>query len=167
MWCRAPEYRNVRYKLLGVASLNIAMFSASHVAWRPWISQCSEWTAWCDIPEYRNVPYKLRGVMSLNIMIFSIILITFVTYTVLEWSVMEDKLGDVSVRLSSCYCFLLKDVVNCEHSVTWVIEEWMCTQHSWIDTEEGVAMFSENTSYSILLHQSVAGRTEACCLTSR
>jgi hypothetical protein len=90
---------------------------------------------WCHVPGYRNVKYKLHGVTSLNVVIFSIILITFVQYTILEWSAMEDKLGDVSVGLSSCYCFLLKDV-NCENSVTRVIEEWMCTQHSWTDTKK-------------------------------
>jgi len=34
------------------------------------------------------------------------------------------------------FFFLWKDV-NCENSVAWLIEEWMCTQYSWTDTEGG------------------------------
>jgi hypothetical protein len=73
---------------------------------------------------------------------------------------MEDKLRDVSVRLSSCFVFVLKDVFNCENSLTWVIEEWMCTQHSWIDTE-GVDRRSRKQPDPVAFHAPPIARGHA------
>jgi hypothetical protein len=107
-----PEYGNVKYKLYAVTSLDIVMWSKNYVVSRPWISQCSVQTIWCHVPGYRDIQYNFD----------------YVYHIYRSWMKCDGK------QTRRCQCeviivllfFLLKDV-NCENSVAWVIEKWMCT----------------------------------------
>jgi hypothetical protein len=98
------------------------MVSTYYMLSRPLICYCSVQIIWRHVPEYRDVQYN-----------FDYFCRIYRSWMKCDGRQTRWCQGGVIIVL---LFFLLKDV-NCENSVAWVIEEWMCTQHSWTDTERG------------------------------